>query len=126
MRKSPIKKGGTMFFLVLISIMVMWFFINRLIQQRFKTSRRGWTWFRYENNLFGIIFYTLFVAYIAFPFIYPNANLFKVMPFAIASFNVLFSIEQFIYKEDEKLYIHYFLDASVWCILGVITYFFFS
>lgn len=115
-----------MFFLVLISIMVMWFFINRLIQQRFKTSRRGWKWFRYETNLFAIIFYIFFAAYIAFPFIYPNANLFIVMPFAIASFNVLFSIEQFIYKEDKKLYIQYFLDASVWCILGVTTYFFFS
>lgn len=116
-----------MVFLVLITISVIWFFIiDKVIQQRFKTPKRGWNWYKHENKAFAILLYIILLAFILFPFMYPDVDLFLVFPFVGTLMNLIFSIEKFIYKKEEKIHINYLSDAIFWFILGVTAYIFIS
>ncbi|WP_078544886.1 DUF4181 domain-containing protein [Litchfieldia alkalitelluris] len=112
---------------VLISIGVIWyFFIDRVIHQKFKVPKRGWSWYKHDNKTYAIFFYLVFTACMLIPFVFPDANLFLLFPFVGTFMNLFFCIEKYIYKKDEKLYIIYLSDALFWFVLGIAAYISFS
>ncbi|MGO4887311.1 DUF4181 domain-containing protein [Anaerobacillus sp. MEB173] len=107
-----------MMFLTLLVIFVLWLFIERLIKQRLDiTTKRSW---RFVNKGFTILFYTIgLAACILFAIMYPDFDFYLIFPFVGTLVALISSIEQFIYKKEERLYIVYLLDAVFWLIVGV-------
>ncbi len=110
-------------FLVILSIIVAWYFSERAIKLTFNTSKRAW--YKHESIVFSVIFYLVLIGYITIPFIYPDLDVFLLMPFALAIVSFLFSIEQYIYKKEDKIYFHFLLDTFVWIALGGAVFFLF-
>ncbi|WP_117161696.1 DUF4181 domain-containing protein [Paraliobacillus sp. X-1268] len=113
-------------YLIISVIIIIYIFINRAIKKRLTISRRGFRWIQHENKLFATIFYCGIIVYLSIPFIFPNANLFILMPLAFALFDVLTSVEQFLYKKEEKVYYYSLLDAFTWLNIGIVAFIFFS
>lgn len=114
-------------FIVLVTIVVLWILIiEKIIKRKFKTPKRGWSWYKHDNKAFAILFSIIFIAFILFPFIFPDVDLFLIFPFVGMVLNLLFSFEKYIYKREEKLHIIYISDAILWFILGFNYFIFFS
>jgi hypothetical protein len=111
-------------YLVLFTIAVLWFVIDRLIRSKLKTPKRSW--YKHERTSFAVLFYSIILAFIVCVILFPDTNFFIVFPFLGLIVNLLFGIEKYIYKKEEKLYFLYFFDAIVWFILGMTAYIFFN
>ncbi|WP_456276311.1 DUF4181 domain-containing protein [Bacillus sp. AK128] len=111
---------------ILITIAIICFFIiDKVMQRKLNTPKRGWTWYKHDHKGFATLFYIIFILIILLPFIFPEVNLFLLFPFAGTLINILFTIEKLIFQRETKLYLNYLLDASFWFVLGVIAYIFF-
>lgn len=114
-------------FLVLIAISLIWFLIiDKAIQRKFKTPNRSWNWYKHDNKIFAVLSYVTLIAFIILIFILPEDDIFILFPFFGTLVNLVFTIEKYIYKKEESLYINYLSDAIMWFIFGVIAYIFFS
>jgi hypothetical protein len=111
-------------FILIIFTIICFFIIDKVIQRKFNTPKRGWTWHKHDHKAFAILFYVIIIPIILLPFVFPDINLFLLFPFVGTLINILFSIEKFIYKRETKLYINYIFDAIFWFVLGVMAYFF--
>lgn len=114
-------------FLILITISIIWLLIiDKVIQRKFSTPKRSWARYKHDNKAFAVLFYVTIIVFIILIFILPEDNIFILFPFVGVLVNLLFTIEKFIYKKEERLYINYLSDTVLWLILGVIAYIFFS
>ncbi len=111
-------QGGLMGYLILLVIIILWFFLGRLLRQKYNLPKRMWG-YKHERKGFAVLFYLIILACIFYAYNNPNANLFLLFPFIGTLVNVSFSLEQFLYKRTNRLYIVYLFDAVVWFVLGI-------
>lgn len=111
-------------FVLIGIIIVIWILLDKRKKKSGKAPLRGW--YKFESKPLSILFYVLLIGYIAYPFLFPDINLFLSMPYFFAAANALFGVEQYFYKKEEKVYSFYFQDASIWVGLGVVTYLLFT
>ncbi|MFA9559245.1 DUF4181 domain-containing protein [Evansella sp. AB-rgal1] len=104
-------------------ITLLWFFIGRLVKQKLHIPKRTWG-YKHERKSFAILFYLMLISFVLFGVLYDNANPFLLFPFLGVLINLLFSVEQYLFKKQEKQYLLYLLDGAAWLFLGITVYMF--
>lgn len=111
--------------IVLLIMLSLWIMLRFFLKTKLQISKKNGG-YKHERKEFAVLFYVVIAVGALVPLIYPTVNFFLLFPFIGVLVNLLFSVEQWIYKRDSKRHLLYLFDAAHWLVFGMTAFLFFA
>ncbi|MDG5789236.1 DUF4181 domain-containing protein [Evansella sp. AB-P1] len=108
-------------FIVLIAIIVLGFYTRTVLVKKLNIIKNSWG-YKHKRKSFAALFYIIILGSTLYIVMYQDTNFFLLFPFVGSIVNITFSIEQYLFKKEEKGHILYLFDATVWLLPGITVY----